>query len=67
MTVPPKRRSSSARKRRASHHALTIASTHKCPKCGFAKLPHRACLNCGTYKNKEVIKIKSSLDKKKKK
>lgn len=28
----------------------------KCKKCGEEIRPHRVCLNCGTYKGKEVIK-----------
>jgi len=28
-----------------------------CPQCNEPKLPHRACLNCGTYKGKEVVNV----------
>jgi large subunit ribosomal protein L32 len=26
-----------------------------CPQCGAAKMPHRVCATCGTYKGREVI------------
>ncbi|MFW0838030.1 MAG: 50S ribosomal protein L32 [Candidatus Komeilibacteria bacterium] len=67
MSVPKKRRTSGSRKRRASHHSIKSASLHNCPQCGAAKQPHRACPNCGTYKNAKVLKVKSALDNKKKK
>jgi large subunit ribosomal protein L32 len=31
-----------------------------CPQCKAAKLPHRTCLACGTYKGKEVIDLSSA-------
>ncbi|MFH1668022.1 MAG: 50S ribosomal protein L32 [Candidatus Komeilibacteria bacterium] len=67
MSVPKKRRTSGSRKRRSSHNALKASNLKKCSKCGVAKLPHHACSKCGSYKGKEVLKIKSTLDKKKKK
>ncbi|OIO47523.1 MAG: 50S ribosomal protein L32 [Parcubacteria group bacterium CG1_02_37_51] len=67
MSVPKKKRTSGSRKRRASHNALKVVNLKKCSKCGVAKLPHHACSKCGNYKGKEVLKIKSTLDKKKKK
>lgn len=67
MSVPKKKRTSGSRKKRASHHAISAPNLKKCTKCGEAKLPHHACTKCGNYKGKEVLKIKSALDKKKKK
>jgi len=67
MTVPKKKRTKGSRGKRRSHDAKQAANYQTCPKCGAAKLPHRACINCGMYKDKQVIKIKSALDKKKKK
>ena len=67
MTLPKKRRTKGSRGKRGSHHALMSVNLQPCPKCNAAKLPHRVCPNCGTYKDKQVIKLKSSVDKKKKK
>ena len=66
MSVPKKRRTSGSKGKRRSHYKRAAANSQACPKCGAAKLPHQTCAKCGWYKNKEVIKIKSSLDKKKK-
>jgi len=38
----------------------------KCAKCGKAVMPHMACGFCGTYKGREVIKVKSKVKKEKK-
>jgi len=57
MSVPAKRRASSESARRRSHLALKKVVLNKCPQCGKAVKPHKACLFCGTYKGKEVIKI----------
>jgi large subunit ribosomal protein L32 len=38
-----------------------------CPKCKKPVLSHTTCLNCGTYKGKEVIDVLGKLTKKEKK
>jgi len=58
MSVPKKRRTSSSVGRRRSHHALNTITTIKCPKCGNTILPHTACETCGTYRDREIVKIK---------
>ena len=54
----PKRRHSRTRssKRRANDF-LTTRSTTTCQRCGADKLPHRVCLECGYYRDKEVIEV----------
>ena len=37
---------------------LTALTLSICPKCKRPVKPHTACEFCGTYKNKEVLKIK---------
>ncbi|MCU0680121.1 MAG: 50S ribosomal protein L32 [Planctomycetes bacterium] len=66
MSVPPKRRTASSARRRRSHDALKKTTLSACPKCGKATKPHMACAFCGTYKGKQVVKIKSTNEKKKK-
>lgn len=52
---------------RRSHHALEEARFVKCAKCGAEILPHRVCVNCGTYKGRAVIDVLAKLDKKERK
>lgn len=52
----PKRKHSKARRnKRRAHDALTAPSFSECPNCHSLRLPHRACPNCGFYKDREVI------------
>jgi len=65
MGLPSQKRTKSSKKRRAAHFALRPASLSHCPKCQKPIISHRACRFCGYYKGQSVVKIKSSLDKKK--
>lgn len=64
MGLPGHRRTSSHKHRRASHFALKKVVLAKCPKCQEPAKPHQACLNCGTYAGRQVIKFKSPTAKK---
>ncbi len=58
----PKRKLSKARRnRRRAHDALAKPPQSVCPNCGEAKLPHRACASCGTYRDREVYEPKDSV------
>ncbi len=59
MGLPSKKRTKTSKKERASHFALKPKALVKCSKCGKPVMPHHACSKCGTYKNREVIKVKS--------
>jgi len=55
MAVPKKKSS-----RMRTHHRRSAWKAAKpprstCPRCNAQKLPHRACLNCGTYRDREVL------------
>ena len=65
MSTPTKRMSKPRSRRRRSHYALTAAKLVTCSKCKKPVLPHRVCKSCGFYKGKEVLKIKTKLDKSK--
>jgi len=54
MAVPKKKTSKSRKNMRRAHDFLTTPSLSVCPQCKSAKMPHRACPSCGTYKGKEV-------------
>jgi len=52
----PKRRHSHSRKmKKRAHQALTVPPLALCSNCGSPKLPHRACPECGYYKERPVI------------
>lgn len=54
MAVPKKKTSKSRKNMRRAHDFLTTPSLSVCPECKSAKMPHRVCPSCGTYKGKEV-------------
>ncbi len=58
MGLPGKRLSRSSKRRRASHFALSKKQLAACSKCKRAIAPHRACPYCGTYKSREVLKLR---------
>jgi len=48
---------------RRSHHGLKAASILKCKKCNEPVLPMTLCMNCGTYKGREIIDTLKKLTK----
>jgi len=65
MANPKKRRTKSAVGKNRAHLGLKKNTLNSCPKCGVAVKPHSACAFCGTYKGREVLKVKSKTVKKK--
>ena len=58
MATVPKRRQSHARKnKRRSHDALALPARAACPQCGEPRQPHRVCRFCGTYAERQVLKV----------
>ncbi len=58
----PKRKVSHARtaQRKANWlGALSAPETMSCPKCGEVTLAHHACMSCGYYRGRQVVKIKT--------
>jgi large subunit ribosomal protein L32 len=67
MPQPKKRHSNSRQgKRRASNYQLELMQIARCPECNGPIRSHHACLNCGSYKGKKVVKIKQKKEKGKK-
>ncbi len=52
---------------RRSHHALEGVRLSRCIKCGAEHRRHTMCLNCGTYRGKEVVDVLAKLGKKERK
>ncbi len=57
MPNPKHKISKSRRDKRRTHKKLAQPGIALCPQCHEPKLPHHACLNCGTYKGREVITV----------
>jgi len=56
MAVPKRRVSKTRRdKRRSSVWKLTVPAFATCSHCGQLMVPHRACGNCGYYRDREII------------
>ena len=58
MAVPKRKTSKSVRGKRRTHQKLTAPNVTSCPQCGEAKLPHRACSECGAYRDRNVFQDK---------
>jgi large subunit ribosomal protein L32 len=59
MAVPKKRTSHSKRNMRRAHDSLDRTYSVICPNCGEPMLRHRACMSCGQYRGRQVIKMKT--------
>lgn len=49
---------------RRSHHGLTGPRLSKCTNCSEPHLRHRACLNCGMYRGRQVVDVVAKVEKK---
>ena len=60
MAVPKRKTSKTRRDKRRSHDALkpNLALIH-CENCGAWKERHRVCLECGTYRGRQVFAIET--------
>jgi large subunit ribosomal protein L32 len=56
---PKTKISRSRRDKRRTHKKLTLGAIVKCPSCGEPKQPHYACLSCGTYNARPVLRVKN--------
>ena len=56
MAVPFRKTGKTRKRKRRTHYKISANENTKCPNCGATIRPHRVCVNCGTYKGKEVIK-----------
>ena len=52
--LPTKKLTRGHKRRRAVAYKLKPVHISRCPQCRSAKLPHTACMNCGTYKGRQI-------------
>ncbi|MES2214629.1 MAG: 50S ribosomal protein L32 [Pseudomonadota bacterium] len=62
MAVPKRKTSTSKRGMRRSHHALRKVNVVIDSETGEFKLPHHMSMKDGTYKGREVLLAKASVD-----
>ncbi|HDY74964.1 MAG TPA: 50S ribosomal protein L32 [Candidatus Marinimicrobia bacterium] len=55
MALPKTRISKARGRKRRTHYKAGHVQVANCPQCAQAKLPHRACPNCGYYRGRPVI------------
>ena len=55
--LPARRVSKTSKRMRRTHLKKDAPTISKCPQCGEALAPHRACTKCGYYKGKDVLKL----------
>ncbi len=60
MPNPRRRHSKTRRDKRRTHDALGVPNLTPCPKCHEPKMPHQACLACGYYDGREVVKVEEA-------
>ena len=59
MAVPFRRTGVTTKRLRRQHLGIKAANTIACSNCGEAVRPHHVCPNCGYYKGKKVLDVKS--------
>ncbi|MFW5702653.1 MAG: 50S ribosomal protein L32 [Candidatus Dojkabacteria bacterium] len=57
MAVPKRKHSKRRTRIRRANDGLKAIAVAKCSNCGASRRPHTACLECGKYKGKQVLKI----------
>ncbi|MCH7493068.1 50S ribosomal protein L32 [Patescibacteria group bacterium] len=67
MSTQAKKRTSQQKHERASHFALSPKQFSECPKCKKPVIPHRVCQFCGYYRGRDVLKLDTKEERKKKK
>ncbi len=59
MPVPKKKRSKSKKRIKRACWKAELPNLTACPHCAAQILMHNACPECGTYKGKAVLKVKT--------
>jgi large subunit ribosomal protein L32 len=57
--LPKKRHTNSRQGKRRAHHTVKIPQLTICKQCRQPRLSHHVCPNCGYYRGRQVLTIKS--------
>jgi len=57
MPVPKRHKTHSRAKMTGANKGLKTRSLSVCPQCQEPKMPHRVCLSCGYYGDKQVLEF----------
>lgn len=57
MANPTHRHTRSRRNKRRANWKIAPPAIVLCPECQEPRLPHRVCVNCGSYRGKKIIEI----------
>lgn len=60
--VPKRKVSRHRRGNRRRHQYLTLPELAKCPSCGEMTKAHRACTECGKYRDRQVVTVSTDED-----
>jgi large subunit ribosomal protein L32 len=55
VAVPKRKTSRSNRNKRRTHDFVKLLNITECPRCHSKKIAHHVCIECGYYKNNELI------------
>jgi large subunit ribosomal protein L32 len=59
MALPKQRHTRHRRDRARKQYDVAFINTNTCTNCQGPVLTHKACPKCGTYKGREVVKVKA--------
>lgn len=59
MSIPVKKKTRGKTRMGRSHEALKKKVINHCPKCQAPMKPHHACLACGYYQDRQILRTQS--------
>ncbi|HEY3347795.1 MAG TPA: 50S ribosomal protein L32 [Nitrospirota bacterium] len=57
MANPTNKTSKARTAKRRGNIKIEAPNVSTCPQCHEPKMPHRACMSCGTYRGRTVIAV----------
>ena len=59
MALPKRRFSRARRDKRRSQQHVAVPTLSTCPQCGASVVAHHLCAQCGTYRGRQMVTIKT--------